>query len=51
MYKLKKIVGTNNFSAQFVKINSHYKKIVYNINPFKPNGISHYYQLGQSISI
>ena len=32
MYKLKKIVGSNNFSAQFVKIISHYKKTGYNIN-------------------
>ena len=32
MYKLKKIVGFNNFSAQFIKIISHYKKIGYNIN-------------------
>ena len=32
MYKLKKIVGSNNFSAQFIKIFSHYKKIGYNIN-------------------
>ena len=32
MYKLKKIVGSNNFSAQFIKIISHYKKIGYNIN-------------------
>ena len=31
VYKLKKIVGSNNFSAQFIKI-SHYKKIGYNIN-------------------
>ena len=31
-YKLKKIVGSNNFSAQFIKIISHYKKIDYNIN-------------------
>ena len=31
MYKLKKIVGSNNFSAQFIKIISHYKKIGYNI--------------------
>ena len=30
--KLKKIVGSNNFSAQFIKIFSHYKKIGYNIN-------------------
>ena len=27
-----KIVGSNNFSAQFIKIMSHYKKIGYNIN-------------------
>ena len=32
VYKLKKIVGTNNFLAQFIKIISHYKKIGYNIN-------------------
>ena len=32
MYKLKKIVGYNNFSAQFIKIINHYKKIGYNIN-------------------
>ena len=32
MYKLKKIVGSNNFSAQFIKIISDYKKIGYNIN-------------------
>ena len=32
LYKLKKIAGTNNFSAQFVKIISHYKKIGYNIS-------------------
>ena len=30
--KLKKIVGSNIFSAQFIKIISHYKKIGYNIN-------------------
>ena len=35
MYKLKKIAGTNNFSAQFIKIISHYKKIGYNINVFQ----------------
>ena len=28
----KKIVGSNNFSAQVIKIISHYKKIGYNIN-------------------
>ena len=32
MYTLKKTVGSNNFSAQFIKIISHYKKIGYNIN-------------------
>ena len=26
VYKLKKIVGYNNFSTQFIKIISHYKK-------------------------
>ena len=30
--KLKKIVGSYNFSAQFIKLISHYKKIGYNIN-------------------
>ena len=32
VYKLKRIVGSNNFSAQFIKIISHFKKIGYNIN-------------------
>ena len=32
VYKLKKIVGSNNFSAQFIKMISHYEKIGYNIN-------------------
>ena len=31
-YKLKKFVGSYIFSAQFIKIISHYKKIGYNIN-------------------
>ena len=31
VYKLKKIVGSNIFSAQFIKIINHYKKIGYNI--------------------
>ena len=30
MYKLKKIVGFDNFSAQFIKIISHYKTTGYN---------------------
>ena len=29
---MKKIVGSNNFSAQFIKTISYYKKIGYNIN-------------------
>ena len=32
VYKLKKVGGSHNFSAQFIKIISHYKKIGYNIN-------------------
>ena len=32
VYKLTKIVSSNNFSAQFIKITSYYKKIGYNIN-------------------
>ena len=32
VYKLKNIVGSNNFSAQFIKIISNYKKIDYSIN-------------------
>ena len=32
VYKLKKIVGSNIFSAQFIKTISHYKKIGYYIN-------------------
>ena len=32
VYELKTIVGSNNFSAQFIKIISHYKKIGYNFN-------------------
>ena len=32
VYRLKKIVCSNNFSAQFIKIIFHYKKIGYNIN-------------------
>ena len=32
VYKLKKIVSSNTFSAQFIKIISNYKKIGYNIN-------------------
>ena len=32
VYKLKKIVCSYNFSAQFINIISHYKNIGYNIN-------------------
>ena len=32
VYKLKKIVGSNNFSVQFIKIIFLYKKIGYNID-------------------
>ena len=32
VYKLKKIGSSNNFSAQFIKMISHYKNIGYNIN-------------------
>ena len=32
VYKLKKTVGSNNFSAQFIKIISHYKNFGYNIS-------------------
>ena len=32
VYKFKKIVGSYNFSAQFIKIISHYKKIGYTVN-------------------
>ena len=32
VYKLKNIVGSNTFSAQFIEIISHYKKIGYTIN-------------------
>ena len=31
VYKLEKIVGSNNFSVHFIKIISHYKKICYDI--------------------
>ena len=32
VYELKKIDGSNNFSVQFIKMISNYKKICYNIN-------------------
>ena len=32
VYTLKKIIGSNIFSAQLIKIISHYKTIGYNIN-------------------
>ena len=36
VYKLKKIVGSNNFSVQFIIIISHYKKIGYDIIVLQP---------------
>ena len=36
VYRLKKIVGSHNFSSQFIKLICHYKKIRYNINVFQP---------------
>ena len=38
VYKLKKIVVSHNFSAQFIKTISHYKKIGYNINVLQQTG-------------
>ena len=32
VYRLKKIVGSKRFSAQFIKVISHYKNIGYNVN-------------------
>ena len=40
VYKLKKIVGSNIFSVQFIKIFSHYKKIGYNINVLQQTACS-----------
>ena len=40
VYKLNKIVGSNNFSAQFIKIISHYDKIGYNINVLQQTACS-----------
>ena len=37
---LKKIVSSNNFSAQFIKMISHYKKIDYNINVLQQTACS-----------
>ena len=41
VYKLKKIVGYNNFSAQFIKIISNYKKLGYNINVLQQTACLH----------
>ena len=38
-HKLKKIVGSNIFSAQFIKIISNYKQIGYNIHVLKQTGM------------
>ena len=40
VYKLKKVVGSNNFSAQFIKIIYHYKKIGYNNNALQQTACS-----------
>ena len=40
MYKLKKIVGSHNFSTPFIKIISDYKKIGYNINVLQQTACS-----------
>ena len=38
VYKLKKIVGSNKFSALFLKTISHFEKIGYNINVLQQTG-------------
>ena len=40
IYKLKEIVGSNNFSAQFIKIIFHYKKYGYSINVLQQTACS-----------
>ena len=40
VYKLKKIVGSNNFSAQFIKIIFHDMKIGNNINELQQTACS-----------
>ena len=45
VYKLKKIVGSNNFSVQFIKIIFHYKKIRYNINVLQQTARYYSWQL------
>ena len=50
MYKLKKSVGSNNVTATFIKIISHYKKIGHNLNVLQktaclvvhPNTVGHF---------
>ena len=44
VYKFNKIVGTNEFSAQFIKIISHYKNMGYNINVLKQIQFNHGWQ-------
>ena len=39
------MVGSNNYSAQFIKIISHYKKIGYNINVLQRTACFHSWQL------
>ena len=45
VYKLKKIVGSNNFSAQFIQIISNYKKIGYNADCMLGGQPNHGWQL------
>ena len=51
VYTLKNIVGSDIFSAQFIKIITHYKKIGYNINILKPtaNWSSYIFTLVQKV--
>ena len=46
VYKLNKIVDSNNFSAQFIKLISNYKKMIgYNINVLHGGQPNHGWQL------
>ena len=40
VYKLKKIVGSSNFSARFVEVVSHYKKVRYGIGVLQQTACS-----------
>ena len=45
VYKLKTMVGSNNYSAQLIKIISHYEEIGYNINVLQRTASFHSWQL------